>query len=209
MACVYILWTCAIQPVKVRLDPGGRISPDALLLSVAPLFITQRASQKKTKLPVIVTDMRKSVMEILGRPASALLGHHGFKADQEILALWAADCAVHVLPYFEEKYPEDDRPRKAIEELRTWVATGVFKMADVRKASLDAHAAAREVKEDDAIAAARAAGQAVATAHVLTHAFGAAAYAIKAAAAHSKDVDEGIIEERDWQLRRLHRVANV
>ena len=44
----------------------------------------------------------------------------------------------------------------------------MFKMADIRESSLAAHAAAREVKENDdaARSAARAAGQAVATAHV-------------------------------------------
>ena len=34
--------------------------------------------------------------------------------DHRALALWAADCAERVLPYFEELYPGDDRPRKAI-----------------------------------------------------------------------------------------------
>jgi len=82
-------------------------------------------------------------------------------------------------------------------------------MADVRRASLAAHAAAREAKEVDAVAAARAAGQAMATAHVPRHAIGAAAYAIKAAAAHSDNVDDGIIKERNWQLQRLRRIANA
>ena len=40
---------------------------------------------------------------------------HLDKQHQKSLALWAADCAEHVLQYFEEKYPKDDRPRKAIE----------------------------------------------------------------------------------------------
>jgi hypothetical protein len=31
---------------------------------------------------------------------------------------------------FENAYPKDDRPRKAIEACRLWVDTGVFKMAD-------------------------------------------------------------------------------
>lgn len=45
-------------------------------------------------------------------------------------------------------------------------------MADIRKASLNSHAAAREVGEDSpARSAARACGQAVATAHVLRHAY--------------------------------------
>jgi hypothetical protein len=86
------------------------------------------------------------------------------KTDQKTLGVWAIDCAERVLPLFEEEYPQDDRPRKAIEALRTWVQTGIFKMAVIRKASLDAHAAAREVGEDNpARSAARAAGQAVAS----------------------------------------------
>lgn len=120
------------------------------------------------------------------------------KEDQKALALWAALCADHVLPYFEEKYPEDNRPRKAIEACRTWARTGVFKMADVRRDSLAAHAAAREAKEDSAARfAARAAGQAVATAHVFSHAVGAAWYGVKAAEA------AGVSGEREWQYRHL------
>ncbi|CAG1005788.1 hypothetical protein METP2_03692 [Methanosarcinales archaeon] len=45
--------------------------------------------------------------------------------DHKALALWAADCAEHVLPFFEKKYPEDSRPRKAIEKCREWVDSGV------------------------------------------------------------------------------------
>jgi len=169
----------------------------------------QRAIAKKIKLTAIVPDIRKSVAEILNKPKSALIGHKGWKAEQKILALWAADCAEHVLPYFEKKYPRDDRPRRAIEACRAWVATGVFRMADVRKASLAAHAAAREAKEADAVAVARSAGQAMGTPHVPTHAFGAAAYAIKAAAAHSNKVDDGLVKERNWQLERLRSIAKA
>ncbi|OGG60805.1 hypothetical protein A2765_01695 [Candidatus Kaiserbacteria bacterium RIFCSPHIGHO2_01_FULL_56_24] len=120
------------------------------------------------------------------------------KDDQKALALWAADCAEHVLPYFEKEYPKDDRPRKAIEACRTWARTGVFKMADVRRDSLAAHAAARTAPEDSAARfAARAAGQAVATAHVYSHAFGAAWYGAKAAKA------AGIAGESEWQHKRI------
>jgi hypothetical protein len=115
------------------------------------------------------------------------------KQDQILLAIWAAACAERVLPFFEKAYPKDDRPRKAIEACRTWVRTGVFKMADIRKASLAAHAAAREAKENSpACFSARAAGQAVATTHVPEHAFGTAHYALKvAAAADSAHAKEG------------------
>ncbi len=122
------------------------------------------------------------------------------KIDHKILAVWAIDCAERVLPYFEGKYPEDHRPRNAIETLQTWINTGVFKMAVIRKASLAAHAAAREVGEDNAArSAARAAGQAVATAHVPTHSIGAAIYALQGIhrATNSSDADAAVAKERE------------
>ncbi len=126
--------------------------------------------------------------------------------DHKILAVWAIDCAERVLPFFEEQYPEDDRPRNALETLREWIATGVFKMAVIRKASLDSHAAAREAGEDSsARSAARAAGQAVATAHVPRHAYGAAVYAQQAVfrASDPARADAAAAKERDWQYRHL------
>ncbi len=126
--------------------------------------------------------------------------------DHRTLAAWAIDCAERVMPYFEDVYPEDHRPRKAIVTLQTWMRTGVFKMAVIRQASLDAHAAAREVGEDNAArSAARAAGQAVATAHVRTHSLGSAIYALQAVyrAANSLDADAAVTKERDWQYKHL------
>jgi hypothetical protein len=76
-------------------------------------------------------------------------------------------------------------------------------MAVIRKASLDAHAAAREIPEyDPARSAARSAGQAVATAHAATHSIAAARYAATAV----RDVTgtpEATIKEREWQYRHL------
>src|SRR5258708_29264109 len=89
------------------------------------------------------------------------------KTDHKTLAVWAIDCVERVMPYFEEKYPKDHRPRNGIKALQTWINTGVFKMAEIRKASLGSHAAAREVGEDNAAqSASRAAGRAVATPHL-------------------------------------------
>ena len=121
------------------------------------------------------------------------------------MAAWAADCAKRVLPLFEKAYPKDGRPRKAIQACRAWVRTGVFKMADIRGASLSAHAAARIAKENDAAcSAARAAGQAVATAHVPQHAFGGAYYALKAVmAADPENAEAKIAKEWEWQSQRL------
>lgn len=128
------------------------------------------------------------------------------KTDHKVLALWAIDCAERVMSYFEKKYPQDHRPRQAIEVLKVWIDTGVFKMSIIRKASLDSHAAAREVGEDNpARSAARAAGQAVATAHVPRHAYGSAIYAQQAIhrAASSSEADILVAKEREWQYRHL------
>ena len=121
------------------------------------------------------------------------------------MATWALDCAERVLPIFEAANQNDDRPKKAIEVGRNWVRTGVFAMSVIRKASLDAHAAAKEVKEDDAACyAAHAAGQAVAAAHVAQHAYGGAYYALKAvAAANPHDAKEKVNEEFKWQKQEL------
>ena len=132
------------------------------------------------------------------------------KTDHRTLAVWAADCAERVLPWFEEKYPEDTRPRTAIEACREWARTGVFRMADVRRTSLDAHAAARDIEDGDpARSAARAAGQAMATAHVPAHAIAAALYAATAVrdAASPADADSAATEEREWQYRHLLRLT--
>ncbi len=128
------------------------------------------------------------------------------KTDQKTLAAWAIDCAERVLPYFEEKYPQDRRPRRAIETLQEWIHTGVFRMSVIRQASLDSHAAARDVGEDSpARSAARAAGQAVATAHVPRHALGPAIYGQQAIyrATNPSDADAAVARERDWQYQHL------
>jgi len=125
------------------------------------------------------------------------------KTNHKTLAVWAIDCIERVLPYFEKKYPKDHRPRNAIKTLQTWINTGVFSMAVIRKASLISHAAAREVGEDNAArSAARAAGQAVATAHVSTHSIGSAIYALQAIH-RTTNSDVAVVKERDWQYHHL------
>jgi hypothetical protein len=165
---------------------------------------------KQRQIPFIkrpLSDMKRPKLAVtnMDRPIAELAR----KTNHKILAIWAADCAERVLPYFEEKYPEDNRPRKAIEALREWVRTGVFRMADVRKTALAPHAAARDVKEDNAArSAARAAGQALATAHVPAHALAAAIYAATAVrdATNSPDADIATTKERDWQYQHLLRL---
>src|SRR5215472_3123894 len=121
--------------------------------------------------------------------------------DHKTLAVWAIDCAERVMPYFEETFPQDHRPRQAIETLQRWIETGVFKMAVIRKASLDSHAAARS--------AAHAAGQAVATAHVPMHSLGGANYALQAIHrdANPAEIESTVAKEREWQLRHLLKLS--
>ena len=63
-------------------------------------------------------------------------------ADHRLLALWAADCAEHVLPLFEAGSPADPRPRRALEVVRAW-ARGEVRMSESRAAGGHAMAAAR------------------------------------------------------------------
>lgn len=131
------------------------------------------------------------------------------KTDKRTLAVWAIDCTERVLPYFESEFPKDHRPRNAIETLQTWISSGVFKMAIIRKASLDAHGTAREVGKDNAArSAARAAGQAVATAHVKTHAIGAAIYGLQAIyrSTDTSEANTAVEKERKWQYDHLCRL---
>src|SRR5437899_3703710 len=124
-------------------------------------------------------------------------------SNHQLLALWAASCAEHVLDLFESAQPEDPRPRQAIEHARAWVR-GEVKMIQARTASGHANAAARDLR-GAARHAAYAAGQAGAVGHVAAHELGAAAYAIRAvqAAAAPDDPAEAGRAECRWQLAQL------
>jgi len=98
-------------------------------------------------------------------------------ADHQLLALWSATCAEHVLHLFESARPADPQPRQAIAHARAWVR-GEVTLTQARTAAGHAMGAARDLS-GAARHAAYAAGQAAAVAHEL----GAAAYAIKAARA--------------------------
>jgi hypothetical protein len=97
---------------------------------------------------------------------------------------WAAECAERALPVFETRTGSDSRPRAAIEGIREFAAGG-RRVARLRTLAMEAHAAAREVADPAAVAAARAAGVAAASAythpladvHQTKHIVGTAAYA--------------------------------
>ena len=120
-----------------------------------------------------------------------------------LLASWAADCAEHVLEYFQAQHPEDERPRRAIEQARAW-SRGEISMTQAREAAYAAHAAAKTAT-GAAREAAHAAGHAVATAHMADHELAAAAYAIRAVRAASPADTRGEAGriECQWQRERL------
>jgi hypothetical protein len=92
----------------------------------------------------------------------------------------------------------DIRLQNALVSARAW-AKGEISVGDARKASVGAHAVAREFTDPTAIAVARAIGHAVATAHMADHFLGAAYYALKAIRAAGKSPDA----EQRWQHDHL------
>ena len=123
-------------------------------------------------------------------------------ADHQLLALWAATCAEHVLPLFEAAQPSDSRPRQAIAQARAWVR-GEVTMTQARAAGGHAMGAARDL-HGAARHAAYAAGQAAVVAHVAAHELGAAAYAIKAARAAAPEGEGEAAGRLECQWQRDH-----
>ena len=125
--------------------------------------------------------------------------HRGgpLKKEQHYLVIqWACDCAENVLHLFGEI--PDERLKNALHVAKEWKA-GNASTGDAMKASVAAHAVARESSDPTAIAVARSVGHAVATAHMADHSLGAAWYALKAVKNAGKSPDA----ERRWQDGQL------
>jgi hypothetical protein len=126
--------------------------------------------------------------------------------DRRVLAVWAADCAERVQPYFDARAPDDPRPQQAIDGLRAF-ARGQLRIGPVRALAVAAHAAARQVGDPAAVAAARAAGQAAGTAHMAAHARGASGYASVAVRLAASGGPAAADEEARWQLSHADPVV--
>jgi hypothetical protein len=81
-------------------------------------------------------------------------------------------CAERVLPLFEEVYPEDGRPRAAIDAAKEWLSTPTY--ADAADAAEAAYAAAADAVANAAAYAADAAADAAANAAANAAAYTAA-----------------------------------
>ena len=130
------------------------------------------------------------------------------EADRRIVAVWAADCAERVLGLFEAEAPGDSRPRDAIARTRAFARGELGVAGEIRRRFVGG-AAAREVSAPAAVAAARAAGQAISIAHMGAHALGAAAYAARSAGLAAPDRPEAVSEEICRQLGHMSAAARA
>ena len=112
------------------------------------------------------------------------------------LMIWACVCTDHVIPLLGGTL--DSRLKNALLIAREWT-NGNTTVGEAMKASVGAHAVAREFTNPTSIAVARAVGQAVAIAHMADHSVGAAIYALKAI----KNAGKSIETERKWQNEQL------
>lgn len=123
------------------------------------------------------------------------------KDNHHKLIRWARECSEHVLSLIDENI--DTRLVHALYVAKEWENENV-PVGDAMKASLGAHAVARESSNPTSIAVARSVGQAVATAHMADHSLGAALYALKAVKHAGKSIDE----EREWQNKQIQQLPS-
>lgn len=102
-------------------------------------------------------------------------------ANRRTLIHWALELAEETVLVLEVRYPDDHRPRKAVEAARAWAA-GEIKMPLARRAILACHAMAKELVEPADIARCHAVGQACSTVHTEGHALGYPIYELTALA---------------------------
>ncbi|MFH1038104.1 MAG: hypothetical protein V1789_05480 [PVC group bacterium] len=121
------------------------------------------------------------------------------KENHKRLIRWARACSEHVLSLLDGTI--DMRLIHAIHVAEEWEKENV-PVGDAMKASLEAHAAAREFTNPTSIAIARSVGHAVATAHMADHSLGAALYALKSVKLMGKSIEA----EREWQKNQLEQL---
>ena len=95
--------------------------------------------------------------------------------DHRVMILWAFDLAAESVAELERKYPDERRPREALEAARDWAA-GNIKMRLAQRKILDCHAFAKGIDCKEDIAICHAVGQACAVVHTAGHAIGYPAY---------------------------------
>ena len=131
--------------------------------------------------------------------------------DEKTVRLFAADCAEKVLPIYESEYPDDDRPRKAIQAARDY-ANGKIKKA-ARSAAWSAalsavESAALSAAESAAWSAALSAAESASWSAARSAALSAAESASwSAAESAARSAAESVARSaaREWQTDQLFK----
>ena len=127
------------------------------------------------------TKRRNQILFAAESPLLAELRRLIAGANRRALILWALELAEETVRELESRYPDDHRPREAVEAARAWAA-GEIKMPLARRAILACHAMAKDLAEPADIARCHAVGQACSTVHTEGHALGYPIYELTALA---------------------------
>ena len=145
--------------------------------------------------------------------------------DKPLAVQIAIACAEHVLPLFEKKYPNDQRPRRALEAAKAWLANpceatrskaaaaaaaayGTYVAIRAAYAAAAAAAAANAAYAANAAAYAAAAYTGDAATYDAPCAADASAYAAAAAnAAAAAKAASAIKAERKWQADTIREIV--
>lgn len=84
------------------------------------------------------------------------------------MALWALELSEEAVNVLEEKYPDETRPREALNASKLW-AFGEIRMREAQRKILDCHAFAKEIDSLEDIALCHAIGQGCAVVHTVDH----------------------------------------
>jgi hypothetical protein len=122
------------------------------------------------------------------------------KENHQKLIRWSRECSEHVLSLIEGEI--DPKLLFALHVAKEWEHNNAT-TGDAMKASVDAHAAAKDYSNPVFTAVARSVGHTVATAHMADHSMGGALYALKAISLAGKSIDE----EFAWQKGKLDQLA--
>ena len=119
------------------------------------------------------------------------------QANRRVLVLWALELAEETARVLAEKYPEDFRPKEAVEAAASW-AKGQIKMPIAKQAILNCHAMAKELENPPDITRCHAVGQACSVVHTAGHALGYPMYELTAIV-----LEQGLDDCRDAVEHRV------
>lgn len=124
--------------------------------------------------------------------------------NHKTLVLWAFDFAELAVELLEERYPNEERPKTALELSKKW-AKGETKMPIAKRAILDCHAVAKEIADEECIALCHAIGQACSVVHTVGHSIGFPVYDLTAIVRKHgiDDCEDALISRKNEYIDRL------